>query len=52
MAGPDGNYPSGHVLDVDKIVGKQLIDGGYAESLEIVEEKEPAIENIIPKKKR
>lgn len=40
LAGPEGNYPSGTVLTIEDKKALQLINGGYAVSLEptIVEE--------------
>lgn len=34
MAGPEGNYPSGSVIDVKDNEAKGLVVGGYAISLE------------------
>ena len=34
MAGPDGNYPPGYLLETDKETACQLIKSGYAEATE------------------
>ena len=52
MAGPEGNFPSGYILNLGPIKEKQLIAGGYAVSLdpvEMIEEKEIEIEVEEPK---
>ncbi len=35
-AGPDGNFSPGSVLDLENDTAKALVDGGYAEFLEII----------------
>lgn len=35
MAGPEGNFPPGTILELDEKQAKPLIDGGYAVRLDI-----------------
>jgi hypothetical protein len=42
MAGPDGNYPPGSVIDVEEDKAIRLVSGGYAEALEPVAKPESA----------
>lgn len=60
MAGPEGNFPSGSILNIAQIKEKQLIAGGYAMTLdtpEVIEVDEIKVEEIKtvnpkPKKKK
>ena len=62
MAGPEGNYPPGTVIEVENEIGMQLINGGHAEDITpiIIEhqkepEKEPEKEEkevVIEEKKK
>lgn len=51
MAGPEGTFPPGSLLDIEEIKAKALINGKYAVSMEPEPEiemiKEPEV--IIPK---
>lgn len=40
--GPEGNFPIGHVRNVDAETGRQLIAGGYAVEVSDVREPEAA----------
>lgn len=46
MAGPEGNFPSGHILEVTDQKGKSLVKSGYAE---IVGAETPVVEEEIEK---
>jgi hypothetical protein len=50
LAGPDGNYPEGSVIDVNVEKAKQLVEGKYAEALESFPVEQP--EKPVNKKKR
>jgi len=55
MAGPEGNYPPGSVIDCDENKAAQMIKGGYAVAIDepkIVEpqKEEPKKEIKKPKK--
>ena len=52
-AGPDGNFSPGSVLDFENDTAKALVEGGYAEFMEIIpaakEQSAPKAE-VAPKK--
>jgi hypothetical protein len=43
-AGPVGNFPIGHTLELPEDTAQQLIDGGYAErvQIEVIPDEVPA----------
>ncbi len=59
-AGPNGVFPAGQVVDVDEILAKAFIAGGYAESVDKATDKpgpesaaiEPPEKAVLPAPKR